>query len=119
MSSEAIPMCEMFAKVCDLATALGVSQINKLPGAWVQTIDEHWIVALNGHNEDLEVTPAGTMGVSELPFGHMAVWFNGWLAGLFTINGGEFAAGSAANEDTFIAALEAAILRAAREVNHE
>lgn len=104
-------ICEMFSKVCDLGCALGVVDLVSRPGAWVHKVDERWIFAVNPHDETLEVTPEGTMGCS-VPFGHVAVWYNGWLAGIFAPNGGEFAAGDGANEDTFITALDSAIQNA-------
>lgn len=99
---------EMFCKMVDYGTALGVKSIKDFPGAWIQKVDDHWIFAINGKDETLEVRPDGTMS-AKLEFGHAAVWFNGWLAGIFTPYGGEFAAGSAANEDTFIEALDRAL----------
>ena len=51
------------------------------------------------------------VGVVIPPF-HFAVWFHGWLAGLFDpARGGAFAAGSAANEEEFKAALRAAMAK--------
>ena len=41
----------------------------------------------------------------------VAVWYQGWLAGLFTPFGGVFAAGEGANEDTFLAAIDTALRR--------
>lgn len=105
---EEMQISECFAKVCDLAIKLGANNLISHPGAWVHTVDEHWIVALNPHAEPVRVTPDGSMGC-DVPFGHVAVWFNGWLAGLFAPDGGSFVLGSAANEDEFIAALDRAI----------
>lgn len=104
-------ICEAFAKVADLAIKLGVTNLVSRPGAWVHHVDDHWIVAVNPHDETLEVKPEGTMGC-EIPFGHVAVWFNGWLAAIFAPNGGSFVLGEAANEDEFIAALDKAIAAA-------
>ena len=111
MSTE-MPLCEMFAKVCELGIALGVTDLVKREGAWVHKVDDQWIFAVNPHDETLDVKPEGTMGC-HIPFGHVAVWYNGWLAGILAPNGGEFAAGSGANEDTFIAALDIALKREA------
>lgn len=70
-------------------------------------VDEHWTVFVNG--SDAPVTHHGC----EVPRFHMYVEFNGFPAGLFSPYGGIIAGGSAANEDTFIAAIEAAIASAA------
>jgi len=44
------------------------------------------------------------------------VWFNGWLAGVLDpATGGVFAAGSAANEEEFKAALKAATAKEGKE----
>jgi len=107
-SAQPQPTCEMFDKMVQLGLLLGVRNIKDFEGAWVQKVDEQWTFAINGKDETLEVRPDETMG-ARLKFGHAAIWFNGWLAGIITPYGGEFAAGSAANEDTFIAALDAAI----------
>lgn len=55
-----------------------------------------------------------TSGKTEVPAFHCYVEFNGWPAGLLSPYDGTFAAGEAANEETFIAALEQATERAKR-----
>jgi hypothetical protein len=100
----------MFDKMVQYGLLLGVKNIKDFEGAWIQKVDDQWIFAVNGKDEALEVRPEGTIGAS-LKFGHAAIWFNGWLAGIITPYSGEFAAGSAANEDSFIAALDAAIAK--------
>lgn len=97
-----------FCLIADLATLLGVRKINELKGAWECIIDDNWIIAVNGTKQTVESRPEGTMG-ADIPPVHAAVWYNGWLASLMTPSGGCFAAGSAANEDTFIEALTARI----------
>ena len=97
-----IPIPECFSKVVDLMLALGVEGINTLPGCWEHQVDEHWLVKVNGHKEPIDdIQPYEIM-----------VWFNGWPAGIIHPNRGVIAAGALANEDTFIAALDAAILAA-------
>ena len=95
----AIPECLL--KVADLALALGVESYTTLPACWEHQVDEHWLIKVNGHKETIDgIEPAWMM-----------VWFNGWPAGsVHPVLGGVIAAGEIANEDTFIAALDAAIL---------
>jgi hypothetical protein len=94
--------------VAELGAALGVSKINELSGVWAHAVDAHWTIALNGHKE-----PKEHQAMSIPPF-YCAVWFNGWPAGLFNAFGGTIAAGSAANERTFCAALKRAIKRSTK-----
>ena len=97
-------------KVAELAAKLECTPINQQPGAWVCDIDPHWRVAVNGQKGVLGIPSTDThMGITELPSYHLAVWFNGWLAGMMSPFEGVIAYGEAANEDTFIAAIEAAI----------
>lgn len=92
----------------DLARAHNVANIKSLPGAWECKIDDTWYVACNGHNESLPVDPPGMMGAVIPPY-HLAVWYEGWLVGLFHPYGGVFAAGSGANEESFTRAIRAHI----------
>ena len=96
-----IPEC--FYKVAELALALGVEKINTLPGCWEHQVDEHWRIKVNAREEPID----------DIKPYEMIVWFNGWPAGIVhPVHGGVIAAGALANEDTFIAALDAAILAA-------
>jgi hypothetical protein len=90
--------------IVNLASVLGVANVTMLPGCWEHQVDSQWWFALNG-----KTTPTKcSKGITVPPF-HFYVEFNGWPAGIFHITGsGEFAAGTAANEDTFIAAVDAA-----------
>lgn len=89
-----------------LAERLGISSLatNYVGRCWEHQVDERWWFAINPNREPVECGH----GVKVLPF-NIYVEFNGWPAGVFTLDGdGEFAAGEAANEDAFIAALERA-----------
>lgn len=100
---------EVFDKMMQLGLALGVSSIKDLPGAWVQKVDERWTFAVNGHEEDIRVDrPELGMAATVMPF-NAAVWYNGWLCASLSPFDGVFFSGSAANEDTFIEALDKAI----------
>lgn len=92
--------------ILKLTEHLSVENISARPDAWQQRIDDRWYVAINGTGSDAEVTPDGGGMASTIPPYHFAVWYNGWLAGLFSANGGAFAAGIAANEATFAEAVE-------------
>ncbi len=110
------PICAAFNSIVDLALALGVRDIRKLPECWEHKVDEHWTIAINGH--DIPKLAHKTIsGKTEVPGFHCYVEFNGWPAGLLSPYDGTFAAGSCANEDTFIAALEQATERAKKGAN--
>jgi hypothetical protein len=77
--------------------------LNRHPGCWEVGIDQHWWIAVNAHNEPKTCSK----GTEVAPFA-CYVGFNGWPAGILTPTGGALAAGSLANEETFLAALAAA-----------
>jgi hypothetical protein len=103
-----VNLCEAMLLVGELAAALGVANINRLPGCWEHAIDAHWTIAVNGHQQPIKTST----GVEVAPF-NVWVEFNGWPAGYFDASGGTLAAGEAANEVTFCEALRGAIRRAA------
>src|SRR5262245_31738092 len=107
ISTEAEKVSIAFVAVADLAAALGVSNINRLPGCWEYDVDEQWRIALNGHEQPTKCE----RGMAVAPF-HCYVEFNGWPAGELSPYGGYFAVGDAANEDAFIEALKAATEKA-------
>ena len=84
------------------AAAKGAKNIFQLPGCWESDVDGHWWIAINGHTE----TVSSSRGQDVPPFS-VVIEFNGWPAGIIGPDGGVIAAGGAANEDTFIAALKA------------
>jgi hypothetical protein len=99
---------EAMNEIAELAIALGEVPLHKHPGCWERQVDPHWWVAVNGHRNPRTCSK----GVEVAPF-HAYVEFNGLPAGLFNPSSGTFAAGAAANEDAFIAALRAARQEAA------
>jgi hypothetical protein len=103
-------ICDAFDKMAQLAIALGVTNLKDREGAWVHQVDDQWTIAINGKDHDVEVRPDGSMGATLQPF-HAVVFYNGWLASLLNPYGGEFVAGSAANENTFIEAIDRAIAK--------
>ncbi len=101
-----------FSKVVEFTAALGVKNISELPGCWTHELDQHWHIAVNGHTQGVKAQPTrDDMEVEIDPF-CCGVWWNGWYAGTISPVDGVIAAGSAANEDTFIAAVQAAITKA-------
>ena len=92
--------------VGDLAFHLGARNIRQAPGCWEHHIDETWWVAINPHDD-----PTKCSHNVEVPGRAVYVTYNEWPAGFFDAGGGQFAAGEGANEDNFIAAVEAAIGR--------
>jgi len=102
MPTEIEKMCTAFSKIADLALILQAQPMNQYPNCWEYQVDEHWWIAVNGH----KTTKKTTGGIDVLPF-NCYVEFNGWPAGVFDpVNGGLMAAGSQANENSFIQALE-------------
>jgi len=108
--SEERQLVAILDPVLELSQAHGVESIKDLDGAWEIAIDDHWYLAVNGHEEPVTVEPDGMMEVELEPF-CFCVWYNGWVAGIFTPFEGEFAAGEAANEHTFVEAIRAHIER--------
>lgn len=107
-------MTVIFALIADLALALKVSKLNELGAAWVCPIDQSWTIGLNGTKQRHRVDIEGGMGADLEPF-HIAVFYNGWLAGILTAHGGMLCAGTWGNEDNLIEALAE---RIERETGH-
>ena len=100
MATDKIQIPECFNKVAELAIKLGAAPLNKHPGCWEYDVDDQWSIKLNGHDTETDGIP---------PF-LLAVSYNGWPAGIVSpTEGGVIAAGTSANEDTFIEALDRAI----------
>lgn len=112
-ATETGPICEAFLKVGMLAHALGARSIKDFSGCWQHQFTHDgslWQIALNAHLEPNEASPIGAMAC-QVPRLSVAVWFNGWLAAIFDPRGGTFVAGTLANEDAFIEALDAEMAR--------
>lgn len=100
-------MSEAFMVVVQLGLALGKRDMSKLPGCWEHQVDEQWWIALNPHDGNEKCsTGAAVPGFS------IYIRFNEWPAGLIDPRSGVIAAGAAANEDSFIAAVQAATAKA-------
>jgi hypothetical protein len=104
-------LSEAFCRLAELASALGVKSINKLPACWEVQVDGRWWVAMNGHGEAVKASDG-----ADVPPYSAWITFNGWPAGVLSPVGGVIAAGSAANEDTFIDALKVRIATEGVEV---
>lgn len=99
--------CIAFSKVAELGTLLGAAPLNQFPACWEHQVDAQWWIAVNGHPDPMRCSA----GVDVAAF-HCYVQFDGWPAAVFNPYGGAMAAGEAANEDAFLAALDAAIAAA-------
>jgi hypothetical protein len=97
------PISEAMSLIVELAAAIGIERICDHPGCWHHKLDDNWEFAVNGHNK-----PCQFGDVTVPPFEAYVMW-NGLPAGFIGVYGGVLAAGSAANEDTFIEALKEAI----------
>ena len=100
----------LFEVLVDWSMAHGAIRINELPGCWERSVSGidggTWHVAINGHRRKTKsgIPPGGADGSDVLPFTVM-VWWNGWPAGIVDPTGWQIAAGAAANEVTFRAAI--------------
>ena len=104
-------ICKVFWITTFLVEQDDAVPLNALPSCYERRLDEHWFIAVNGHEE-----PRKTKGgISIRPY-YLYVEFNGWPAGTVHPYGGEFAAGSLANEETFIEACEKALGKTLKEL---
>jgi hypothetical protein len=94
-----------FAKICELATALGARDIGNLPGCWYHRIDDKWEVAVNGHEVP---TPCAEYGERPIAPGTAYLRCNEWPAAFLDPKGGCLIGGT---EDELLAVLDAAIER--------
>lgn len=92
--------------MCDLFISRDMAPASKYPDCAELQVDERWRIAFNGHQE----TRKDSQGFEVQPF-CCSVWFNGWPAGVFNPVGGCIAAGTAANEDALIEAMERATIK--------
>lgn len=97
----------VYCLAVDLGLLLGVENLKDYPEPWVCKVDKHWTFAINGSDgpKDVEFGDS-SMGITNLKTVEMAVWFNGWLAGILNPFSGIICAGEAGNEDNLIRALE-------------
>jgi len=95
---------EAMAKIADLLIArkLPMPLRDHYKGVCSIKIDDTWSVAVNGHDTEKDGVPAF----------HASIEYNGWPAGIVGVHGGIVCAGECANENTLIAALDAAIASA-------
>ena len=91
-------------RIADLAHEMGVSNVGAMDGCWECKVDERWTLWMNGH-----ATPTPNRAGHDVAPLSAYVEYNGWPAGSIGPNGW-FVRGEAANEDTFIEALEARIV---------
>lgn len=93
-------LSEVFMAIADFALARNAHGIKDLPGCYEVAVDDHWWIAVNGHD-----VPTRTSKGTEVPKFSAYVEFNGWPAGMLDPFGGVLAAGEIANEDALLAAL--------------
>src|SRR5262245_46723537 len=96
-TSKKEPLFLYFAKLADKD---GVAPIHNHKGCWERQVGDWWF-AINPHTRTTKCSKG-----ADVEFGHAYVMYNGWPAGILNPFGGVIAAGSVANEETFIAALE-------------
>src|SRR5262245_56692440 len=92
----------LFIYLAKLAEKDGVTPLaDKVKGCWERKIGEHWWIAVNGTEKQQKCSK----GI-QVPGFNCYVEFNGWPAGFFDPYGGVLASGEAANEETFVQAIE-------------
>lgn len=97
MSSQQIP--ESFGIVAELASNLGVTKVNRLPGLWKHDVDGEWAVEVNGNANEVEGVPPYSIKIRNKKY---------FVFGVVNAKGGMIVGGQEA-EDAFIAAVRAAI----------
>lgn len=103
MSERGMQLSEAFVEIGEFADSKGATPLNQHEGCWESDVDGIWWIALNGHSEGVVCS----RGITVEPF-NCYVEFNDWPAGHINPFGGVLVAGGAANEDSFIEALQAA-----------
>lgn len=94
-----------------LADAYDAAPMNKHEGCWSIALDQHWSLAVNAHPAAARWTNPRSGDSHTVPAFSVYLDFNGWPAGLIDPHGAHIAAGRAANADTFLAAVDAAVRR--------
>lgn len=94
-------LSEAFVSVVDLAHALGVREVYKVPGLWKHDIDDQWSVSVNGHAEEIDSVPPYAVAITNRKY---------LCVGVLRATGGMITGGQQA-EDDFIAATKAATQR--------
>ncbi len=87
-------VCTVFYAVSKLCEVLKEAPIKDK--VWEHKIDDHWFIKINGHSKEMQGIPAF----------HMTIEYDGFPAGILSPFEGTIAAGTEANEDTFIEAVE-------------
>jgi hypothetical protein len=105
--------CAIFARTCELGIALGWENISLDPGCVEHRVDDDWWFAINPHGETTTQYVGAEGGPRPVKIPPYSIYFefNGWPAGVCAWGGGVIAAGRLANEETLMAALDAAIER--------
>ena len=97
------PLPQAFAKAVDLfvyeLNLLGYEDLQVYPGIFAVQVDDLWEIATHAQAGPIDRLPPYTIRIR----------FNGWPAGVLDAGGGVITAGVAANENAFIAALDAAL----------
>lgn len=100
---QAVPEEPIFCLLADLCKKRGEAPIKGK--VWSVKLDENWWFCVNGFDTPQRVQCEGSGCEQTVEPFTCFVEFNGWPAGHFDPAGGQFAAGSLANEATFRAAI--------------
>lgn len=103
--NEEPPIAQAFYEIALLGKRLGVENVGAMQGCWEHQIDDHWWIALNGHD-----TPT-LCSKADNPIEPFTAYleYNGLPAGIVDTYGGCFVRlGDRSGEDVFIEALQKA-----------
>ncbi len=97
-------------KLCEKRGAI---PLNKLPGCFYEKIDRSWELAVNGLKTPQKATfeTEDESGSESIEPYHCHVHYNGWPAAVLHPGGGTVCAGSKANLQKLVEAVEAAVNR--------
>ena len=109
MKETTMNVSAIYAAVVRLHEALKLPPMTDMPDRiWSYRLSDYWAFVLNGTPSMLVLEDGELHGRVE-PYG-VTVWGGGWLAGMFTPDGG-IMVGASGTEDQLLAAFEAEIQR--------
>lgn len=80
--------CEaFFEELAFRMTEIEGRNLQQVSGPWIWVVDPTWTVGAMGAGKSGILEPAGSMAVVVRPY-QVAVWYNGWLWGMFDPHGG-------------------------------
>ena len=97
---------ELWDRIIAIWEVSDLPPMNKIVGCWELEVDEHWWIAVNGHQGPKDCS----RDVSVPPY-HAYIEWCGWPAGMVSPKDGIVAAGREANYPALLQALDAHLER--------